>query len=154
VSHLSDRLPATLSVGHILFFGTTALFGDKIASGGNPLFCVDLPVSLPLVARDNATTILTVGVLGTAWWYFIGQIGRASWMGKMSRMMSLAGSLLLLFLAAVSSFAMSTEFLLISKEPNFGSKDVVVYTLATALLLGGLTTAGYTMASVFRSSRS
>jgi hypothetical protein len=79
---LPDRLPLILSGWHVVLFLVTALFGEKIASGGNPLFCVDLPVSLPLVGRDDAATVIVVGALATAWWYFVGQIGLAARRGK------------------------------------------------------------------------
>lgn len=129
------------------------MFRRKIASGGNPLFCVDLPVSLPLVGRDDVKTVVIVGALATAWWYFVGQIGRASWEGKIHRTMSVAGSILLLFLGAISSFAMFGELRLISQEPNFGGKDVVVYVFAISLLIGSLISAAYAMVSAFRSDR-
>jgi hypothetical protein len=64
----------------------------------------------------------------------------------MSRMMALAGALLLLLLQAVAWFGMTSEFRLISQEANFGVKDVAVYTLAVALLVGGLVSAGHAIA--------
>jgi hypothetical protein len=148
VKDFTNRLPFALAAWHVLLFAVTILFGKKIATGGNPLFCVDLPASLPLVARDDTLTVTLVGAVATAWWYFVGQIGRSSWSGKMSRVMSLAGALLLLLIQAGAWFAMISESRLISRETDFGSKDVVVYGIAGVLLLGGLTSAGYAMASV------
>ncbi|HZW94136.1 MAG TPA: hypothetical protein VFF64_14385 [Candidatus Eremiobacteraceae bacterium] len=151
--HLPERLPFVLPALHFLLFFTTEFFGDKIASGGNPLFCVDLPVSLPLVASDNTPRVIVVGIVATMWWYLIGKIASVAWQGKISRMISVAGSLLLFLLGGVGSFAMISEFRLISQEPNFGNKDFFVYTLAVVLLFGEFACAGYATASRFRSRR-
>lgn len=153
MSHLPDRLPFALPALHVVLFLTTEAFGDKIATGGNPLFCVDLPVSLPLVASDSTPTVVVVGILATAWWYFVGKIACEAWRGKVSRMISVAGALLLFLLGAIGSFAMISEFRLISQEPNFGSKDVVIYVLAVTLLLGNFVGAGYAILSGLRPSR-
>ena len=151
--HLPERLLFVLPALHFLLFFATEFFGDKIASGGNPLFCVDLPVSLPLVASDSTPRVIVVGIVATVWWYFIGKIASEAWQGKISRMISVAGSLLLFLLGGVGSFAMISEFRLISQEPNFGNKDFVVYTLAVVLLFGEFVSAAYAMASGFRPSR-
>jgi hypothetical protein len=150
---LPDRLPSVLPALHIVLFLTTEFFGEKIASGGNPLFCADLPVSLPLVASDSTPTLVVVGILATAWWYFVGKIASEAWQGKVSRIISVAGGLLLFLLGAAGSFAMISEFRLISQEPNFGSKDVAVYVLACALLVGEFTGAGYAMVAGLGPSR-
>jgi len=81
---LPDRLPVILASLHAVLFLTTEAFGERIASGGNPLFCVDIPTSLPLVASDSAPTLIVVGILATAWWYFVGAVARESWRGKIS----------------------------------------------------------------------
>jgi hypothetical protein len=147
MSDLPNRLPFILPALHVVLFLSTCVFGEGIASGGNPLFCVDLPVSLPMVASDSTRTIVVVGILATAWWYFVGKIASETWRGKISRPISLAGAVLLFLVGAGASFAMISEFRLISKEPNFGSKDVVVYALAVALLFGEFVCAGYAMVS-------
>ncbi len=150
---LPRRLPLALPLLHIILFLTTEVFGDKIASGGNPLFCVDLPVSLPLVASDSTSRVIVVGIVATMWWYFIGKIASEAWKGKVTRMISVAGALLLFLLGAIASFAMISEFRLISQESNFGNKDFVVYMLAVVLLFGEFLCAGYAMASGFRPVR-
>jgi len=48
---------------------------------------------------------------------------------------------------------MISEFRLISQEPNFGSKDVVIYALAVALLFGEYVSSVYAMLSVRRLGR-
>ncbi|MGB8731823.1 MAG: hypothetical protein WCC99_11305 [Candidatus Sulfotelmatobacter sp.] len=149
MSHLPDKLPFTLPALHVVLFLTT----EALATGGNPLFCVNLPVSLPLVASDSSATVVIVGILATAWWYFVGKIACEAWRGKVSRMISVAGALLLFLLGAIGSFAMISEFRLISQEPNFGSKDVVIYVLAVTLLLGNFVGAGYAILSGLRPSR-
>jgi predicted secreted protein len=150
LNHLPDRLPVCLAAWHVLLFAITVLFGRTIATDGNPLFCVDLPASLPLVARDDVLTVVLVGAISTGWWYFVGQVGRASWAGRMSRTISFAGALLLLSIQAAAWFAMISESRLISQEADFGPRDVLVYALAAVLLLGGLTSAAYAMSSVVR----
>ncbi len=139
-----------LAAWHVFLFVVTYSLGQGLATDGNPLFCVELPVSVPLVGRDDFVTVLLVGVAATGWWYFIGQVGRASWVGKISRTMSLAGALLLLSIQTIAWFAMISEGRLIRQEANFGAKDIVIYVLAGVLLLGGLVSAGYSMVSVFR----
>lgn len=153
MNSLPRRLPLALPLLHIILFLTTEVFGDKIASGGNPLFCVDLPVSLPLVASDSTSRVIVVGIVATTWWYFIGKIASEAWKGQVTRMISVAGALLLFLLGAIASFAMISEFRLISQESNFGNKDFVVYTLAVVLLFGEFLCAGYAMASGFRPVR-
>ena len=146
-------MPVILAVLHAVLFLTTVVFGERIASGGNPLFCVDIPASIPLVASDSTPTLIVVGILATAWWYFVRAIARESWRGKISRMISLSGAMLLLLVAAAAAFAMISEFRLISQEPNFGAKDVVVYALALALLLGNFACAAFATISGFSSPR-
>jgi len=73
------RLPVILAATHLALFLITMFSGLKTASGGNPLFCVDLPVSLPLVGHDDTWTVVAVGILATIWWFFIGQVG---WLSK------------------------------------------------------------------------
>ncbi len=153
MSDLPNRLPFILPAVHVVLVLSTCIFGEGIASGGNPLFCVDLPVSLPMVASDSTWTIVVVGILATAWWYFVGKIASETWRGKISRPISVAGALLLFLLGAAASFFMISEFRLISQEPNFGNKDFVVYTLAVVLLFGEFMCAGYAMASGFRPIR-
>jgi hypothetical protein len=143
VNALPDRLPVILTALHAVLFLTTAVFGERIASGGNPLLCVDIPASLPLVASDSAPTVIVVGILATAWWYFVGAIARESWRGKISRAISLAGAMLLLLVGAVAAFAMISEFRFISQEPNFGARDFIVYALALILLLGNAACAAF-----------
>jgi len=92
--------------------------------------------------------MILVGAVSTAWWYFVGQVGRSSWAGKMSRMISLAGALLLLLIQAGAWFAMISQSRLISQEADFGARDIFVYVLAGFLLIGGLISAGYAMSSV------
>ena len=57
--------------------------------------------------------------------------------GETHTLSAVLGSGLTLFLCFVEAALMTSELRLISQEPNFGVFDVVVYTLAYALLLGG-----------------
>jgi len=142
---LARHLPIALPAIHAALFLLTIISGEKTASGGNPFFCVDLPLSLPLVARDDAATFAAVAVLGTAWWFFVGQIGSSSSRGKLSRTGSGLGALLILSVCAAGFFALISEFLLISREVNFSAVNVAIYVLAVALLLGGLISAGFSV---------
>src|SRR5262249_8923363 len=72
------RLPIVLASIHLALFLIALLSGDRF---GNAFFCVDFPISLPLVLTYKTSTLVVVGLLGTGWWYFIGQIGRSSKVG-------------------------------------------------------------------------
>jgi|HubBroStandDraft_6_1064221.scaffolds.fasta_scaffold10838_5 hypothetical protein len=148
------RLPVVLAATHLVLFLITMLSGLKTASGGNPLFCVDLPVSLPLVGHDDTWTVVAVGILATIWWFFIGQVGWLSKVGKISRTSSAVGAGLTLLICAADAYAMISQFVLISREPDFSTIDVVIYMFAAALLAGGLISAGYAARAVFKSSGS
>jgi hypothetical protein len=117
------RLPIVLPSIHLVLFLFTMITGGRY---GNPFFCVDLPLSLPLVARDDARTILVVGILGTAWWYFIGQIGWSSKQRTISRVASGLGAFLVLV-------------------------DVAVYIVALGLLTGGIMSGIYAAGAASRS---
>ncbi len=124
-----------LSGIHVALFVITMLSGGRY---GNPFFCVDIPISLPLVARDDTSTIAVVGILGTAWWYFIGQIGWSAKQGKVSRAGSGLGAFLILLLCSIDSFAMVSESFFILRAREFSIADVAVYLLAALLLCGGM----------------
>jgi len=49
---------------------------------------------------------------------------------------------------------MISQFVLISREPDFSAIDVVIYMFAVALLAGGLISAGYAARAAFKSSGS
>lgn len=146
------RLPIILSAIHLVLFLITMLSGLKTASGGNPLFCVDLPMSLPLVGRDDTWTVVAVGILATIWWFFIGQVGWLSRQGKISRTVSAAGAGVVLLICAAAAYAMISQFVLISREPDFSTIDTVIYMFAAALLAGGLISAGYAARATFKST--
>jgi hypothetical protein len=146
---LPKLLPVVLPTIHIIFCAVSAIAGEKVASGGNPFVCVDLPFSLPLVAREDSMTVIIVAVLATAWWYFIGQIGWSSNQGRMSRFGSALGALLVGFIIAADSFLMISQFSLIFSERNFGAVDVVIYSLAALLLSGGVVSATYSALAAF-----
>lgn len=140
----AKKLPILLPAIHVILFVTTAITDGKVASNGNPLFAVDLPLSLPLIATDRWSTILIVAMLATVWWFFIAQIGGHSAKGNVSRVGAAAGALLI-FLTCLGDAALMFSELrcCIFREPNFSPLDVLIYALATALLSGGLVSAGY-----------
>ena len=121
----------------------TAISGEKAATGGNPFVCVSIPISLPLVARDDSPTVIIVAILATAWWYFIAQIGWSSKQGRISRSSSILGAILIGFIIMVDSVLMISESFLLSRQPNFNAVDVVIYLLAGLLLSGGIISAAY-----------
>ena len=132
---ISKRLPIILSSIHLPLFVITILSGGRY---GNPFFCVDIPISLPLVASDNTPTITVVGILGTAWWYFIGQIGWSAKQGRISRMGCGLGAFLILLICAIDSFAMVGESFAILRAPESSIVDVAIYFIAVPLLAGGI----------------
>jgi hypothetical protein len=136
-------LPRVLPAVYILLAAVTAISGEKSATGGNPFFCVSLPVSLPMVARDDSPTVIIVAILATAWWYFIAQIGWSSTQGRISRSSSGLGAILIGFMITADSVLMISESFLISREPNFNAVDGAIYVLAGLLLSGGVISAAY-----------
>jgi hypothetical protein len=40
-------------------------------SAWSVVFVVDFPVSIPLIAVDQIPPLVTFGLVGTAWWYWI-----------------------------------------------------------------------------------
>jgi hypothetical protein len=134
----------TLTAIHASLFVITMITGERTASGGNPLVCVELPISLPLVATDRFATMLVVGILATVWWYFIAQIGWASTQKRISRTTAGLGGLLIIFMCLADASMMLTELrCCISHEPNFSFVDGVIYVFAIALLCGCIISAVY-----------
>lgn len=82
---ISKSLPIALPIIYSTLFMVTLVSGEKTASDGNPFVCVSLPWSLPLIATANTAPFVIVGVLATAWWYFIGYIGGIASTNKLTR---------------------------------------------------------------------
>lgn len=148
---LARRLPIALPTIHVALTVLTLLTDQEAASGGNPFFCVDFPVSLPLVARGDNLTVAVVALLATAWWYFVGQIAWSSRQCKISRVSSMLGAVLVLLICALDFALMADEFQRISREPKFSILDAVIYLLAVSLLAGGVFSGGVAATSVLRS---
>jgi hypothetical protein len=141
---LAKRLLIALPAIHASLLVITMITGERTASGGTPLFSVELPISLPLVATDNFATILIVGILATLWWYFIAQIGWVSTGKRISRISAGLGALLIVFMCLVDAVMMLSELACCtSHEPNFSVIDGLIYVFAFTLLCGGLISAGY-----------
>lgn len=144
MSSLAVRLPVLLSGTHIILFLITVVSNHIAASNGNPLFCVDLPFSLPLVARDDAWTTVIVGIIATVWWYFAGMIGSLRVNGQTGRMIIAAGGAVFLpIICAVDAYALLNQGRTILRNSAFGALDVLIYLLAAGLLSGGLLSAIY-----------
>jgi hypothetical protein len=154
MNSLPSRLPILLSGTHVLLFLTTVVSNNKSASYGNPLFCVDLPISLPLVARNDVRTTVLVGIVATAWWYVVGQIGAVGERGTTGRRMAaVGGAIVLPIVCAIDAYALFTRFREIFRDPVFGGVDVVIYVLAVGLLSGGFLSATHAwLATLGRSS--
>ena len=148
---LPNSLPIALPGLYFTLLVITLVSGEGTASGGNPLFCLSLPWSLPLAARDDTKIMFVVGILATLWWWLIGHIGHSGYLGKLSRVGAALGSGLILFMCVIEAALMGSELRLISQEPqHFSGIDVAIYTLASALLAGGLISAGCAAFAVFR----
>lgn len=136
-------LPLVLAVIHILLFTATMVSSGHTASEGNPLFCVDLPMSLPLVARDDNGTMAAVGILLTGWWYLVGHLGKSSWLGKTSRTRSRVCALVVFGICAFDSYGMISELTqMVRSGSHFVAFDYVIYAFAFLLLAGGFVSAG------------
>ncbi|HEV7217961.1 MAG: hypothetical protein ACHP8A_10910 [Terriglobales bacterium] len=137
---LLNALPAI----HVVLFAMTLITERKTASGGNPLLCVELPISLPLIATDQWPTVFVVGTIATFWWYFIAQIGWSSKRKRLSRLGAGLGALLVSFICLIDGVMMFSELrCCISQESNFSVVDWIIYVMAGALLCGGLISASY-----------
>ena len=139
---IAKYLPITLAI-HLGIFGLTEFSGLNTASGGNPFVCVATPFSLPLIAQDDTTTVVTVGFLATLWWYFIGLIGSSSARGKLSRTGSALGTALILFFCVIDALGMFSELRFIRRDTKLTATDDLIYILVTTLLAGGVVSAGY-----------
>jgi hypothetical protein len=126
-------LPAT----HVLLLAAGGLVSLWSPYGLSPLFCVDLPISLPLVSRDDWGTVLVVGVLSTAWWYFVGRIGWMSRKHQLSRLGSTLGAALILFMCGVEVVLIRGQIQGWRNDERFSFSVIVVYAMAGALLAGG-----------------
>jgi hypothetical protein len=146
----AKSLPIILPLLYVALFITTLVSGEKTASGGNPFFCLSLPWSLPLVARGDTAIVVMVGVLATAWWCFVGFIGRAGNSGKLSRSGEILGSGLIFIMCFTEATLMFSEFRLVSHELKFGLIDEFIYTLAVVLLIGGVISAVYAATAISR----
>jgi hypothetical protein len=124
---LAKSMTVVLPAISATVFLLTMIAGEKAASGGQSLFLRRLSVSLPLVARDDLPIVVTVGILGIAWWYFLAQIGWSSRRGRTSRTGSALGALLIFFFCLVDAAMMFSEFsCCISQEPNFSAIDTSI----------------------------
>jgi hypothetical protein len=147
---IARRLPIVLPANHVALALLTWLTDKKAASAGNPFLCVDLPVSLPLVANDNTLRVVIVAILATGWWYLIGRLGLSSRQGKISRARSSAAAAVVLLICAFNFTLMADEFTRISREPTFSAVDAAIYVLAVALLAGGVMSAAIAIISGLR----
>jgi hypothetical protein len=130
----SKRLPLVLASIHLALFLVALLSGGRY---GNAFFCVDIPISLPMVLSYKTSTLVVVGLLGTVWWYFIGQIGRSSKEGKMSGLGCRFGAILILLICSIDFLAHVWESFFILRATESTILDVAVYFLAALLLSGG-----------------
>jgi hypothetical protein len=147
---IARRLPIVLPAIHIALALLTWLTNQKAASAGNPFFCVDLPISLPLVASDNPPRVVIIAILATGWWYLIGQLGLSSRQAKISRARSSAAAGVVFLICAFNFTLMADEFTRISREPTFSTVDAIIYVLAVALLAGGFVSAAIAVISGLR----
>ena len=147
---VSRSLPVALPSLYFVLLVVTLSTGEKTASGGNPLFCLSLPWSLPLVASSETTIAVVVGLFATVWWWFMDHIGYSGYSGKLGRAGAVLGAALILSMCVIEAALMGSEFRLISKEPSFGGIDGAIYTLAVVLLLGGLVSATHAGLGAFR----
>ena len=140
---LAKCLPITLLAIHIGIFGLTEFSGLNTVSHGNPFVWVATPFSLPLIAQNDTGTVVTIGLLATLWWYFIGLIGSSSARGKLSRTGSALGTALILFFCVIDAVGMFSELRSIRRDTQLTVADDLIYILATTLLAGGVISAGY-----------
>jgi hypothetical protein len=123
---------------HLLLFAVGGLVSRWSPYGLSPIFCVDLPFSLPLFMRDDWGTVLVVGILGTGWWYFVGRIGWMSHHNQITRVGSILGAALILFMCSVDAILIRGQAEGWIHDERFSSPVIVVYGIAIALVAGGI----------------
>jgi len=126
---------------HAVLFGLAAVVDKGSPYGYSPVFCVDVPVSLPMVARDNWQTLLAVAILGTIWWYAIGSLGWAVWNHKLSRALGALCAALVFLTCYADLMLMVGQVQGWRDDPRFTGPVIAVYALALLLLAGGATSA-------------
>lgn len=126
---------------HAFLFILAGLVSLWSPFGLSPVFCVDLPISLPLVAREDLRTVLLVAILGTGWWYFIGRIGWLSRRGRISTLGSMLNALVIVFVCGIGTIAIVGQFSQSFHDERFSLAVIGLYALAGMLLLGGWFTA-------------
>jgi len=111
--------------------------------GLSPVFCVDLPFSLPLVARDDWKTVVTVGIIGTTWWLLVGTLGWATRNRKISRVTSAVGAAVVLLTCGIGFVAIYGQLSdgSMVHDDRFTVAVMAIYGLACVLLTGGLLSA-------------
>jgi len=122
---------------HLIAFIFGSILSLRSPYGLSPLFCVDLPISLPLVGRDDWPTVTVVGLLGTAWWYFIGRVGWMSSRGMISRGASVGGALVILLTCGIGSYALVSQASGWTRDERFSLAVIINYCMAGLLLVGG-----------------
>jgi len=147
---------------HVLMFVVGTWASVRYRMNLSPASMADFPVSVPLLVQAGSASVLLVGVLGTAWWYFIARIGWDSWRGRISRVGSALGALLLIFVCAVGTFAIVSQVAaLVSGHSKvaqvndiwFSAGVTAVYLMSITLLLGGWLSAAVSLAAPFKKKR-
>jgi len=136
---------------HILLFAL--LLADSATMGASAALWTDLPISLPLVARDDLATEVGVGILATGWWFFGGWVGWSSKKCLISRTASALGAGLVLFTGGIGGYALTSGFLQFPRDQRLSPQDVLMYLLAAALLGGGLIAAVHSAIAALTTAR-
>jgi hypothetical protein len=116
------------------------------------MFAVDLPFALAMFSSDSATTLATVGLLSTAWFYFIGRIGYDSKKGKIGRVTSGLGTVLIFCVYAVG-VRICWEYITEDFRGDVAARYTLIqYVPAVVLLVGAFTSMFYAATSLRKTS--
>lgn len=138
-------LPAT----HVVLFIVAALVSLRSPFGLGPVFCADLPISLPLVARDDWPTVFLVGVLGTAWWFFVGKFGQAARQHRIGSLGAGLGAILIFLTCVAGATAMEGQISQSIHDERFSFMVIALFMIAGLLLVGGFANAAISAMAAF-----
>jgi hypothetical protein len=141
---------------HFSLVVLTILLSLKTAGGTYfRIFGLD-PLAAAFMMADEGVALPVVEallILGTAWWYFIGRIGWASNRGKLSRVGSALGAILVLFFIVVGFLLAKQTFYSDFNNGQLSAGALIQYYFVAAILVGGLISAIYSMRATFRQQR-
>jgi hypothetical protein len=145
-------LPAT----HVILVALTMVLSRHTPGGAYyRIFGVDPFSAMVLMVYDGTpAVVVSILVLGTAWWYFIGRIGWESSQGRLSRFGAGLGALLTLFFGVIGvtlSIGVVNEDM---RDGALSAGAIFQYVLVGLLCLGAFVAASSSAKHALRTKKS